>query len=151
MFILFGVSLNVWSSRLLRKKSTDIDFYEAPNRLVTNGPFRISRNPIYLGGVILSLGTAILLGSLITFVFPMALLMILDRHYIPFEEKRLEKTFGRKYLEYWTLASLCYCQVSYHILLLEIGKTTIYGPQVDDNVLSPDSRFIEKKTRRKTK
>lgn len=100
IFILFGIVLNVWSSRLLKKKSTAIDFYEAPNRLVTEGPFRISRNPIYLSGVILSLGIAILLGSLITFVFPIALLMILDRHYIPFEEKRLEKTFGQEYLEY---------------------------------------------------
>ncbi|NIN35600.1 MAG: hypothetical protein GTO60_11145, partial [Gammaproteobacteria bacterium] len=63
IFILFGVVLNVWSSRLLKKKGTAIDFYEAPNRLVTDGPFRISRNPIYLSGVILSLGIAILLGS----------------------------------------------------------------------------------------
>lgn len=100
IFILFGVVLNVWSSGLLTKKGTAIDFYEAPNRLVTDGPFRISRNPIYLSGVILSLGTAILLGSLITFVFPIALLMILDRHYIPSEERRLEKTFGKAYLEY---------------------------------------------------
>jgi protein-S-isoprenylcysteine O-methyltransferase Ste14 len=50
--------------------------------------------------VILSLGVAILLGSLITFVFPIALLVILDRYYIPFEEKRLEETFGAEYLEY---------------------------------------------------
>ena len=79
---------------------TTIDFYEAPNRLVTDGPFHISRNPIYLSGVILSLGVAILLGSLITFVFPIALLVILDRYYVPFEEKRLEETFGTQYLEY---------------------------------------------------
>jgi len=30
----------------------------------------------------------------------LALLMILDRHYIPSEERRLEKTFGKAYLEY---------------------------------------------------
>lgn len=100
VFILFGVVLNVWSSRLLKVMSTAIDFYEAPDRMVTDGPFGISRNPIYLSGVILSLGVAILLGSLITFVFPIALLVILDRYYIPFEEKRLEETFGAEYLEY---------------------------------------------------
>jgi protein-S-isoprenylcysteine O-methyltransferase Ste14 len=100
IIILFGVALNVWSARLLKKKSAAIDFYETPTRLVIDGPFRISRNPLYLGGVILSLGIAVLLGSLITFVFPTALLLILDKLYIPVEEKRLEKTFGKKYLEY---------------------------------------------------
>jgi protein-S-isoprenylcysteine O-methyltransferase Ste14 len=94
VFILFGIVLNVWSTRLLKKKSQTIDFYETANRLVTDGPFRFSRNPIYLSGVILSLGIAILLGSLITFVFPIALLLILDRLYIPSEEKRLGTRFG---------------------------------------------------------
>ena len=100
VFILLGLALNTWSVRLLKKRNTTIDFQEMPNRLVTDGPFRISRNPLYLGGVILSLGIAILLGSLITFVFPVALLLILDRLYIPAEETRLEKIFGEEYLEY---------------------------------------------------
>jgi len=100
VFILLGLALNTWSVRELKKRNTTIDFQEMPNRLVTDGPFRISRNPLYLGGVILSLGIAILLGSLITFVFPVALLLILDRLYIPAEETRLEKTFGQEYLEY---------------------------------------------------
>jgi protein-S-isoprenylcysteine O-methyltransferase Ste14 len=53
-----------------------------------------------LGGVILSLGIAVLLGSLITFVFPIVLLLILDQLYIPVEERKLEETFGKEYLEY---------------------------------------------------
>lgn len=100
IFILFGVFLNVWSTRLLKEKSQSIDFYETANRLVKDGPFRISRNPVYLSGVILSLGIAVLLGSLITLVFPIALLLILDRLYIPIEEDRLEAKFGKEYLEY---------------------------------------------------
>ncbi|MDH4138751.1 MAG: isoprenylcysteine carboxylmethyltransferase family protein [Anaerolineae bacterium] len=100
VFILLGLALNTWSVRELKKRNTTVDFQEMPNRLVTDGPFRISRNPLYLGGVILSLGIAILLGSLITFGFPVALLLILDRLYIPAEETRLEKIFGEEYLEY---------------------------------------------------
>ncbi len=100
IIVLAGVALNVWSARLLKKKSTAIDFDETPTRLVTDGPFSISRNPVYLGGVILSVGIAVLLGSLITFVFPTALLLILDKLYIPVEEKRLEETFGTEYLDY---------------------------------------------------
>jgi protein-S-isoprenylcysteine O-methyltransferase Ste14 len=98
--ILLGLVLNVWSVGLLRKRKTTIEFNQAPIRLVTEGPFRISRNPIYLGGLILSLGMALFLGSLSTFVFPILLFIILDRYYIPKEENILEKTFGNAYRTY---------------------------------------------------
>ncbi len=100
IFILVGISLNIWSVIVLKKNNTTIDFHEKPDRLVTNGPFRISRNPLYLSGVILSFGIAILLGSLVTFVFPIALLLILDKLYIPVEEVKLEKEFSNEYLKY---------------------------------------------------
>lgn len=93
-----GITLDIWA--VLENYNTTIDFNGKATRLVTTGPFQISRNPIYFGGVILSLGIAILLGSLITFVFPAALLWILNRYYIPFEERNLENTFGEEYLKY---------------------------------------------------
>ena len=67
---------------------------------MTDGPFRISRNPTYLSGVILLFGIAILLGSLITFAFPIALILILNGLYIPVEEAELEERFGTEYVEY---------------------------------------------------
>ncbi len=99
-FILLGVVLNIWSAKVLKEQKTTINFHETPNSLVVTGPFSRSRNPIYLSGVILFFGLAILLGSVITFLFPIALLLILDRLYIPSEEMSLEKTFGRRYLDY---------------------------------------------------
>jgi protein-S-isoprenylcysteine O-methyltransferase Ste14 len=98
--IIFGIALNIWSVVLLRTENTNIEFSEAPNKLIIRGAFRISRNPIYLSGVIVSLGIAVLLGSLITFLFPIALLLILDRVYIPFEEAKLYDTFGEEYVKY---------------------------------------------------
>jgi protein-S-isoprenylcysteine O-methyltransferase Ste14 len=100
MFILLGISLNIWSILVLKENNTTIDFDKKPNRLVTKGPFSIGRNPIYLSGVILSLGISISLGSLITFPFPLALLMILNKYYIPLEEMKLEKIFGEEYRKY---------------------------------------------------
>jgi protein-S-isoprenylcysteine O-methyltransferase Ste14 len=100
IFILLGGVLNIWSVALLKKNGTTVDFHGTPNELMINGPFRISRNPIYLSGVILSLGLAILLGSLITFVFPVALLIILNYLYIPSEEVTLGQVFGEEFLQY---------------------------------------------------
>lgn len=100
LFIAFGLGLNMWSSRTMKNAETNIAFHNTPDRLVLEGPFRFSRNPIYLSGVILLLGLAILLGSLITFIFPAILLLILDRVYIPIEERSLEVLFGRPYLDY---------------------------------------------------
>lgn len=99
IIIFLSLALNLWTVRQLKKEAT-IDFFEIPKRLETGGVFRISRNPVYLSGVTLSLGIAILLGSLITFVFPVALWLILDRLYIPAEEAGLERIFGHEYLQY---------------------------------------------------
>jgi protein-S-isoprenylcysteine O-methyltransferase Ste14 len=100
IFIISGLILNIWSGSSLRKRATPIEFDAAPQELVTDGPYRISRNPIYLSGLIIFLGIAITLGSLITFAFPIALVLILDQVYIPLEEIVLEESFGDQYRAY---------------------------------------------------
>ncbi len=98
ILIFLGVLLNVWSVGSLQQYKTAIDFHTAPRRLVSDGPFRLSRNPIYLSGVILSLDVAIALGSWISFMFPGVLFVILDRFYVPVEEMILSELFGEEYL-----------------------------------------------------
>jgi protein-S-isoprenylcysteine O-methyltransferase Ste14 len=97
ILIILGLTLNLWAVRILSGNQTTIDFDKDPSDLVTNGPFRISRNPIYLSGVMLSTGIAIFLGSLITFVFPFMLLLILNRVYFG-DEYRTYKHRVRKWL-----------------------------------------------------
>ena len=100
ILIVLGLALNIWAVRILSRSQTTIEFNKDPSDLVINGPFRLSRNPIYLSGVMLSAGIAIFLGSLITFVFPFMLLLILDRVYVPAEEETLETMFGDEYRSY---------------------------------------------------
>lgn len=100
LIILIGVGLNVWAVGTLKRRKTTIDFHDTPLRLVTDGPFGVSRNPVYLSGVTSSFGVAVLLGSLTTFVFPVVLMWILSRFYIPAEENALEDVFGSEYLAY---------------------------------------------------
>lgn len=100
VFILAGLILNLAATKHLRDNQTPVGFNQAPVRLVTDGPFRFSRNPIYLSGVTVLLGIAILLGSLVSFCFPVLLFLLLNLIYIPSEEKEMEKRFGIEYVEY---------------------------------------------------
>lgn len=95
-----GIVLNIWSTQYLRNSVTQVEFGSRPQTLVTGGPFRFSRNPIYLGGLIMLSGLSIFLGSLITFIFPIALFLILNAVHIPLEEISLEETFGDQYRAY---------------------------------------------------
>jgi protein-S-isoprenylcysteine O-methyltransferase Ste14 len=61
-------------------------------QLIEDGPYRFTRNPMYLGMVLILAGIAILVGS------PFA--VIIDRYWIPFEEKKLDERFGARYQEY---------------------------------------------------
>jgi protein-S-isoprenylcysteine O-methyltransferase Ste14 len=86
--------------QFLERQNTTSDFLETASRLVVTGPFQISRNPIYLSGVLLSIGVALFLGSMITVVIPAILFLILNSVHIPDEEQRLEQLFGEEFREY---------------------------------------------------
>jgi len=100
ILIIFGIAINIWSDSLFKKSKTTVKPYENPTKFETSGPFRISRHPMYLGMVAVLLGVAILLGSLITFVFPILFIVLMEILFIPPEEKNLERVFGNEYTTY---------------------------------------------------
>jgi len=95
-----GVFLNIWIDWLFKKKGTTIKSYDMPAKLITTGAYRISRHPIYLGMLLILLGAAVVMGSLVTFVFPVLFVILTEGLFISAEEKNLEKAFGKKYREY---------------------------------------------------
>ncbi len=100
ILIILGLMMAKWVDSLFKKSKTTIMPYEIPTSLVTEGPFHISRQPIYLGMTFMLFGEAILLGSLITFIFPVIFIILMEKIFIPVEEKNLETAFGEKYLDY---------------------------------------------------
>jgi protein-S-isoprenylcysteine O-methyltransferase Ste14 len=98
--VIAGIWIMVWADGLFKKLNTDVKPFDRPAVLVTDGPFRISRHPMYLGFVGLLLGTATLLGSLTAFVAPVAMYFILAILFIPFEEQRCQEAFGEAYSDY---------------------------------------------------
>lgn len=99
LLVVGGIIMAVWANYLLMKNNTSIRPYEKPSFLVTTGPFKLSRNPIYLGMAFILGGADIFLGSLITFVFPIFFVLVM-KQIIYSEEKDLEAHFGGKYSEY---------------------------------------------------
>ena len=74
--------------------------FSKPEKLVTGGLFRFTRNPMYLGLTILLTGVWVLLGSVSPGIFVLAFLLIADRWYITYEEAQLLAVFGAKYVAY---------------------------------------------------
>ena len=68
-----------------------------PEWLATGGVYRLTRNPMYLGGAAMQAGWAILLGSVPVAGASVLYVLGLDRFGIPFEERLLHRRFGESY------------------------------------------------------
>jgi protein-S-isoprenylcysteine O-methyltransferase Ste14 len=95
-----GLLITLSGARLFGRVGTNIKAFNEPGVLVTEGPFRWSRNPMYLGFVLLLLGTAILLGTATPFLGPLIFAIAADRWYIAFEERAMRQKFGADYEAY---------------------------------------------------
>src|SRR3989344_5430936 len=96
-----GFALTLFSSSLFSREKTEILPTSPTNRvLITYGPFRFSRNPMYLGMVLALLGLALFFGSLPVYLAPVAQFLILNFVFIPFEEAKMARFFGASYEAY---------------------------------------------------
>jgi protein-S-isoprenylcysteine O-methyltransferase Ste14 len=99
---LFGGSWLVggWFMRTIEKAGTPIRTDRPVERLVTDGPFRYTRNPGYLGLALLYAGIAILRNALWAILLLPVVLYVIQREVIGREERYLERTFREEYLAY---------------------------------------------------
>ena len=100
VLILFGLLIDVWAWMLFRRRKTTLNPYKIPSKLETSNLFKISRNPMYFGMDLVLWGLSIFFGSLITFIFPILFIILIEKLFIKFEEENLEKRFGKKYIDY---------------------------------------------------
>jgi protein-S-isoprenylcysteine O-methyltransferase Ste14 len=95
-----GLGLNLAADRQLKRQGTTVKPFERSTRLVTDGVFAWSRNPMYLGMVLLVSGIAWLEGSVTPWGVVVAFAVLLDRAFIVPEERQLEDTFGARFQQY---------------------------------------------------
>ena len=98
--VVVGIWLNIWADGIFKRVKTTVKPFKKSSTLVLEGPYRISRHPMYLGMVIAVLGMAILLGSVTPFLATIACFITMQILFIRHEEQAMEETFGEAYTEY---------------------------------------------------
>jgi protein-S-isoprenylcysteine O-methyltransferase Ste14 len=98
--LLAGVALNLAADRDFRRAETTVKPFEKSSALLTGGAFRFSRNPMYLGFILLLAAAALLLGSLSCWLVIPPFIWIVWRSYVRHEETMLAGTFGEHWQAY---------------------------------------------------
>ena len=68
--------------------------------LVETGPFRFTRNPMYLGILIAAAGLSIVIGTAAAYLAPVAFFLLVNFISIPYEEEKMERQFGDSFRDY---------------------------------------------------
>lgn len=89
-----ALALIMWSAIWFWRKKTPIEPHHTPKALIVEGPYKVSRNPIYLALVMLTTASALGAGSVFGLFVTLALWRVLDARFAAIEEELLKETFG---------------------------------------------------------
>jgi protein-S-isoprenylcysteine O-methyltransferase Ste14 len=95
-----GIAVGLLGSRQMRRAETNVSPYKPATALVTEGPYRFTRNPLYLSMTLLYGGVSALANALPPVLLLPLVLRLMRRGVIEREEAYLEQKFGDVYLEY---------------------------------------------------
>jgi protein-S-isoprenylcysteine O-methyltransferase Ste14 len=96
--LFFGLAL--WAERTMHRAGTNVNPYKPTMAIVMEGPYRFTRNPMYLSMIFLYLGICFLLNALWPLVFLPVVIFVITYGVIAREERYLEKKFGAVYVQY---------------------------------------------------
>lgn len=89
-----GVALALWGERQFARAGTKVIPGRPISAFVRSGPYRFTRNPMYLGMVVVLAGVVVALRGASGLALPVALLAVLDRRFVRHEEAMLRRRFG---------------------------------------------------------
>ena len=102
LLIVVSILNAAWAQRMMHKAGTNVNPYKPSLAIVTEGPFRFSRNPLYLSLLGLYLGISLLFNALWPLLLVVPLLVVTHYGIIRREERYLETKFGDPYRTYKT-------------------------------------------------
>ena len=95
-----GVLLGIWGFREMRRAGTNVDPYHPATAIVDEGPYRFTRNPIYVGFTLVYGGISALANALPPILLLPGVIAVMRKGVIEREERYLERKFGDRYLRY---------------------------------------------------
>ena len=100
LLIVCGVLIGLLGFREMRRAGTNVDPYEPATTVVTGGPYRFTRNPMYVGFTLMYVGISALADALLPILLLPAVQQLMRRGVIEREERYLESKFGEEYLQF---------------------------------------------------
>lgn len=101
ILLAIGFFIRVWATYHFYERKMDVIRLAPQKDLITSGPYRFSRNPLYLGGNFFTfLGAVLFLGTPSGIVLTALNIIFLDIFMIPREERQLAQNFGQKWTAY---------------------------------------------------
>lgn len=98
--LLAGIIIMISGAAVFKLQNTPVVPFEKSTSLVVSGPFRFTRNPMYLGMILILTGLAVLLGSLSPFLLIPVFFIIIRQQYVIPEEAMMLELFGEEYSLY---------------------------------------------------
>jgi len=96
----FGFALAIWAIATIRRAGTRVETYKPTTTIVANGPFRFTRNPIYIGMLLGQVALAVGFNSLWILAALVPFYLVIRYGVVAREEAYLERKFGEVYLGY---------------------------------------------------
>ncbi|MGO4741088.1 isoprenylcysteine carboxylmethyltransferase family protein [Bosea sp. 2KB_26] len=100
ILFLAGLALLIWAATTFRRAGTQIQTTQPTTRIVDAGPYRFTRNPIYLGMFLGLIGLAVAFDSLWLLVLLVPFSLVIRYGVVAREEAYLDRKFGDVYLAY---------------------------------------------------
>lgn len=85
---------------VLKEGKTPVSLKKQTTKIIDGGPFRFTRNPMYLSLVLLLFSLTVLFLSICFLLAAIFLWFVLDQVFVKYEEKHLYNQFGGGYMEY---------------------------------------------------
>jgi protein-S-isoprenylcysteine O-methyltransferase Ste14 len=100
MLVITALSIDLWAMKTLSDGSTTIMPHRGSSYLVTQGPFRYSRNPIYVANILLMAGLALFFANIWLLLLAPVNAILTQTLAIKREESHLIALFGYEYEAY---------------------------------------------------
>ena len=100
MMIALGVGIAIWGRRTMVAAGTNVNPSRPAMTIVSSGPFRFSRNPLYLSLTTIYMGLTLAVNTWWGVVVLIPLLLVMHLGVVLREERYLEQRFGEQYRQY---------------------------------------------------